>query len=369
MTINNNPAIVVEKLPSSKDSLKLADTQKSFSIVDIVPNSIQSNQTGEDDNSSQIDEILSTMKALHIARKSLSDVQSIVKDMKNNYKVEARDEWLLPENNMLKQRYNAMLEIKRIFENAKYNQQNVFSINYADKNINLNFERNNLSNLNLRDGHSIDIFSYNIDMLSKDIDKEIGNLQSQIDSIKQSRWLSMQQLKTIPLEQKETKQIDNNTNQPNLASLLSISSNKEQLPASNIETKDENNTIDKSSNPNVSKIYEDLPNLSDSNNNPIQDIKSAESQAQSKNETLTQNEKPNDTQDNKESSIQESTNMQSQTSANNQDENAQTQEKASITNKELSDTQNKTITTNDESNKIQEDKTASNEPSIEMTIS
>ncbi|RDU71238.1 hypothetical protein CQA66_06745 [Helicobacter aurati] len=225
MTVDNNTP-VVEKLPVVKDSLKFAGTQKTFSIIDTVPDSMHNSESQGEQHSNQVSEMLSTIKALQIAKKSLSDAQSIVKDIKSNYKVESNDEWSILDNKMLQQRYNAMQEIKKIFDNAQYNHKNVFKINYTDKNIHLDLDKNNLKNLNLRDGHSIDIFSYNIDSLSKQIDKEIKNLQDKIDSINQARWISTQQLKNIPLEQKDIKANTSN-NTPNLASLLTLENNPE----------------------------------------------------------------------------------------------------------------------------------------------
>ena len=221
MTVSNTPPVIVDKAPVVKDSLKFAGTDTTFSIVDIVPSSDSAPSQGTA-YSTQIEEMLSTMKALQVARKSLSQAQSLVKDIKSNYKVEKYDEWSPLDDSLLLQRRGFMLQIRDIFEKALYDNQNVFTIDYTTKGVNIDLDKHSLKGLNLRDGHSIDIFSYNLQALSKQMDNEIGNLQKKIDSINQTRWLPESQLKGLPLEQK-TVSTDNSKDIPNLASLLALS--------------------------------------------------------------------------------------------------------------------------------------------------
>ena len=218
MTVSNTPPVIVDKAPVVKDSLKFAGTDTTFSIVDIVPSSDSAPSQGTA-YSAQIEDMLSTMKALQVARKSLSQAQSLVKDIKSNYKVEKYDEWSPLDDSLLLQRRGFMLQIREIFEKALYDNQNVFTMDYASKGVNIDLDKHDLKGLNLRDGHSIDIFSYNLQALSKQMDNEIGNLQKKIDSINQTRWLPESQLKGLPLEQK-TVSADNSKAIPNLASLL-----------------------------------------------------------------------------------------------------------------------------------------------------
>lgn len=218
MTVSNTPPVIVDKAPVVKDSLKFAGTDTTFSIVDIVPSSDSAPSQGTA-YSAQIEDMLSTIKALQVARKSLSQAQSLVKDIKSNYKVEKYDEWSPLDDSLLLQRRGFMLQIREIFEKALYDNQNVFTMDYASKGVNIDLDKHDLKGLNLRDGHSIDIFSYNLQALSKQMDNEIGNLQKKIDSINQTRWLPESQLKSLPLEQK-TVSADNSKAIPNLASLL-----------------------------------------------------------------------------------------------------------------------------------------------------
>ena len=227
------PNIIVERLPIANDSLKFAGIEKTFNIVDIVPSSDVSNDEVDPQYSAQINDILSTLKALQVAKKSLSDVQSIAKDIKSNYRVEKNDAWSPIDDTMLRQRYEATVQIKDILTNAIYNHKNVFTMDYSDKGIKLDINRKSLDQLNLRDEHSINIFSYNIDMLSNQIEHEIQKLQAKIDKIEESRWLSMEKLRNVRLEQKSVNNELKNTNMiPSLASALAQVANNQTQSSS-----------------------------------------------------------------------------------------------------------------------------------------
>lgn len=194
--------IVVQKIPVAKDSLKFAGLEKKFNIVDVVPSSDTTNDDGDPQYSAKIDEIISTLKALSIAKKSLSDVQSITKDIKSSYKTETNDAWAPLDDSMKRQRYEAVKQIQEILKNAKYNDKNVFTMDYSDKDVKLDLQRKDVSQLNFQDELSINIFSDNIDKLGQQIEENIKKLQDKIDKIEDARWLSMEKLRNVRLEQK-----------------------------------------------------------------------------------------------------------------------------------------------------------------------
>lgn len=270
------PNIIVERLPIANDSLKFAGIEKTFNIVDIVPSSDVSNDEVDPQYSAQINDILSTLKALQVAKKSLSDVQSIAKDIKSNYRVEKNDAWSPIDDTMLRQRYEATVQIKDILTNAIYNHKNVFTMDYSDKGIKLDINRKSLDQLNLRDEHSINIFSYNIDMLSNQIEHEIQKLQAKIDKIEESRWLSMEKLRNVRLEQKSVNNELKNTNMiPSLASALAQVANNQTQNSSdsdvaallnNDKSASDNAPANLSSSPNIATTTSNNPEIQENSN-------------------------------------------------------------------------------------------------------
>ncbi len=221
ISVDERAPILLQKLPKAKDSLKLVDIQKTFSIIEEVPAIDAIAQDNGPAYNEQINDILHTMKALQIAKKSLRDVQSVTKDIKSNYKTEKNDAWAPIDDTMLRQRYDATQQIKNILKNAVLNHKNVFTLDYAKDGVTLDLQRKDINMLNLRDEHSINIFYDNIERLSQQIEENIQKLQGKIDKINQDRWLSMENLRNVRLEQKEVNAGLKNANQtPSLASAL-----------------------------------------------------------------------------------------------------------------------------------------------------
>lgn len=232
ISVDDRVPLTLQQAQTSKDSLKFADIQKTFNIVSEVPSTDAKPTEDSPAYDTQISEILDTLKALQIAKKSLSDVQSITKDIKSNYKTEKNDAWAPIDDTMLRQRYEAAQQIKDILKNATFNNQNVFTMDYSKSGVSLDLQRKDVSALNLRDEQSIDIFSYNIDKLSQQIGDNIQKLQDKIDKIKQSRWLSMENLRNVRIQPKEV----NATTQadvPSLASILAQLSQQDATSTSN----------------------------------------------------------------------------------------------------------------------------------------
>ena len=192
-----------KKYQVANDSLKFADIQKTFSIIDEIPTTDIVATEDDPAYDTQVNDMLNTLKALQVARKSLSDVQSIAKDIKSNYKTEKNDAWAPVDDTMLQQRYEATQQIKDILSKATLNHKNVFTMDYAKDGIILDLGKKDMSALNLRDEHSINIFSDNIDRLSRQIEENVQKLQEKIDKINKSRWLSMENLRNVRLQQKE----------------------------------------------------------------------------------------------------------------------------------------------------------------------
>lgn len=160
MAINVDGApIILQKIPVANDSLKFADIQKTFSIIDEIPTTDIVATEDDPAYDTQVNDMLNTLKALQVARKSLSDVQSIAKDIKSNYKTEKNDAWAPVDDTMLQQRYEATQQIKDILSKATLNHKNVFTMDYAKDGIILDLGKKDMSALNLRDEHSINIFS------------------------------------------------------------------------------------------------------------------------------------------------------------------------------------------------------------------
>lgn len=220
ISVDERMPLTLQQAQTSKDSLKLADMQKTFSIISEVPStdivSTNDNQT----YTTQMNEILDTLKALQVAKKSLSDAQSITKDIKSNYKTEKNDAWAPIDDTMLKQRYEAVQQIKNIFNNATFNHKNVFTIDYSKNGVKLDLERKDINSLNLRDEHSINIFSDNINRLSQQIEDNIQKLQDKVDNMNKGRWLSMENLRNVKLQQKEVNAGLQANTTPSLASAL-----------------------------------------------------------------------------------------------------------------------------------------------------
>lgn len=233
ISVNDRMPLTLQQSQKSKDSLKLAGMQKNFSIIsevpstDIAPNIAPKNNN--EDNNSQVNEIIDTLKALQVARKSLSDVQSITKDIKSNYKTEKNDAWAPVDDTMLKQRYESLQQIKDILKNATFNHKNVFTMDYSKNGVKLDLGRKDTSMLNLRDEHSIDIFSDNISLLSQQIEENIQKLQSKVDKINNSRWLSMENLRNVKLQPKEVNATLQANATPSLASALAQIAQKQNL--------------------------------------------------------------------------------------------------------------------------------------------
>ncbi|RDU67682.1 hypothetical protein CQA53_01400 [Helicobacter didelphidarum] len=272
-SVNQTPNINIDT-PHAKDSLKFVGIQKKFSIVDIIPSTDRINIDDDPQYSAQINDILATLKSLQLAKKSLSEVQSITKDIKSSYKTEKNDAWAPLDDSMLRQRYEATLQIKDILANAVYNHKNVFTADYSDKGIKLNLERKDLANLNLNDELSINIFSDNIAKLSSEIESNIRNLQDKIDKIDQSRWLSMEQLRNVQLEQKSVNDsIKATSATPSLASALA-EVNKQNQDSASVNTLNNNNTTGNEANNGVVGIAKkNTPNDIDNAISPINAIK------------------------------------------------------------------------------------------------
>ncbi|MCI5787325.1 MAG: hypothetical protein MR025_07760 [Helicobacter trogontum] len=272
MAINVNAVpITLQKIPTANDSLKLVDMQKTFSIIDEVPaaDAIATDENPEYD--AQINDMLNTLKALQVAKKSLSDVQSITKDIKSNYKTEKNDAWAPVDDTMLRQRYEATLQIKDILSKATLNHKNVFTMDYAKDGITLDLGRKDMSALNLRDEHSINIFSDNIDRLSQQIEENVQKLQQKIDKINKSRWLSMENLRNVRLQQKEVNAaLKAAQPAPNLASALAQISQQQPALSASIDS----TTQDVSAKSNTPTISKDQENSMQQNLNTQESAKS-----------------------------------------------------------------------------------------------
>ena len=236
--------IVVERIPVAKDSLKFAGIDTSFNITNIIPTSDAVAQ--KETSQAEIDKKTDMLKALQIAKKSLSDAISISKDIKSNFKSEDNDAFAPLDDNALKERYALALQIKDILNNAKYNGSDAFSTDYSSEDITLDLSKKDLSVLNIRDEQSIDKFSKNLNELSTQIDEATRKLQEQIDKLQNSRWLSMDKLKTIKLEPK-TLGLSNNT-LPNLADALALFSSAGNSGATSKREDSTDNAISKDSN-------------------------------------------------------------------------------------------------------------------------
>ena len=212
--------IDLKKIPRADDSLKLVGIQKKFNIITEIPSNDVMDTTGASHYDTQISETLNTLKALQTAKKSLSDVQSITKDIKSNYKTEKNDSWAPVDDTMLQQRYELVQQIKDILQNATFNHKNVFTIDYSKDDVKLDLEKKDIRTLNLRDEQSINIFSDNIDRLSRQIEDNIQKLQTKIDKANQSKWLSMENLRNVRLQQKEVNSQLKTQDMPSLASAL-----------------------------------------------------------------------------------------------------------------------------------------------------
>lgn len=220
ISVDERMPLTLQQAQTSKDSLKLADMQKTFSIISEVPSTDIVSTDNNQNYDTQTNEILDTLKALQVAKKSLSDVQSITKDIKSNYKTEKNDAWAPIDDTMLKQRYEAVQQIKNILNNATFNHKNVFTMDYSKNGVKLDLERKDINSLNLRDEHSINIFSDNISRLSQQIEGNIQKLQDKVDNMNKGRWLSMENLRNVRLQQKEVNTGLQANTTPSLASAL-----------------------------------------------------------------------------------------------------------------------------------------------------
>lgn len=215
---STSQTITQTKPQSTNDSLKFAGVQKSFNIMDVIPNTDVINL--DEEGNKQLSDLMRDINALQIAKKSLSQAQSIAKDIKSNYKTEANDNFAPLNDNALRARYNASQQIKNIFNNAKYNGKNVFAPDFFATPL-INTERINLRSLNLRDELSIDIFSTNLLKLSDEIESNIRTLQEKVDKIEANKWLTLEQLSNVRLEQKSVNDSAKALSQtPSLASAL-----------------------------------------------------------------------------------------------------------------------------------------------------
>ncbi len=378
INIGNTLPSLQQKMSIQKDSLKLADIQKNFKIIDEVPSTDTINVDDDPQYSSQINNIYSTMKALQIAKKSLSDTQSIVKDIKSNYKIEKYDAWAPVDDTMLKQRYDLTLQIKKILSNAVYNHKNVFTADYSQEGIKLNLERKDLNSLNLRDEHSIDIFSYNIDKLSQQIEEEIKKLQDKIDKINQDRWLSMAKLSDIKLQPKEVNANLKNTQQtPNLATMLAqatqqtqdIDKNNAKENNTEISTGETKNKDTKNTN-NMQQKTENKENDSTDKTNIKEINKNTESKNNKANETAKEVENKQNGDKNQEDSIKRDIDKQTDNKEKNEketdDKNNNEIKQNENSNTELKENKDKELI--QQNTNINESKTNNKEENIDAKI-
>lgn len=188
------------KPQNTKDSLKFAGVQKTFNIMSVIPNSDITNPEISGDK--QTSELIDRLNALQFAKRTLSEVQSIVKDIKSNYRTESNDNFAPLNDDALRARYDASMQIRELIDGAKYKGKNVFLPGFFGDDITLNSARLNLRNLNLRDELSINIFSNNVARLSDEIESNVKTLQGKLDKIQENKWLSMEQLSGVQLEPK-----------------------------------------------------------------------------------------------------------------------------------------------------------------------
>lgn len=264
MAINVDGApIILQKIPVANDSLKFADIQKTFSIIDEIPTTDIVATDDDPAYDAQVNDMLNTLKALQVARKSLSDVQSIAKDIKSNYKTEKNDAWAPVDDTMLRQRYEATQQIKDILSKATLNHKNVFTMDYAKDGIILDLGKKDMSALNLRDEHSINIFSDNINRLSRQIEENVQKLQEKIDKINKSRWLSMENLRNVRLQQKEVNAgLKAAQATPSLASALAEIAQQQAMPSVSPVSA----TQDSSAIPNTANTSQDSETLTQDSN-------------------------------------------------------------------------------------------------------
>ncbi|EMZ39452.1 hypothetical protein C826_01038 [Helicobacter bilis WiWa] len=319
MAINVDGApIILQKIPVANDSLKFADIQKTFSIIDEIPTTDIVATDDDPAYDTQVNDMLNTLKALQVARKSLSDVQSISKDIKSNYKTEKNDAWAPVDDTMLQQRYEATQQIKDILSKATLNHKNVFTMDYAKDGIILDLGKKDMSALNLRDEHSINIFSDNINRLSRQIEENVQKLQEKIDKINKSRWLSMENLRNVRLQQKEVNAgLKAAQATPSLASALAEIAQQQAMPSvSPVSAAQDSSAVQ-----NTATTSQDNETLTQDSNKAgsLTPQDSTESNAKNTEDTIAT---PNDTQSSTDSNTMESDTAKSKNTEPNNSTNA-----------------------------------------------